>query len=251
MRKLGLFFLAVALYAQDGRNPHTTPADIAAGAKTFSSHCAPCHGYKAEGGRGPNLAAGHFYHGSTDAELFENITNGIPGTEMPGIFFSPDRVWQIVAFIRSLSGTAAKPSGDVAAGRTLFQSKGCAQCHRIGGGGGALGPDLSEVGVSRSIENLRQSIVDPDAQVPPRYWTVSFNDPSGRRVKGFLLNDDTYTVQLLDMNEHLHSYDKAALRNYIIDKHSAMPSYRDSLTAEELNNLVAYLWSQRPQVNNQ
>jgi mono/diheme cytochrome c family protein len=53
------------------------------------------------------------------------------------------------------------------------------------------------------------------------------------------------------MNEHLHSYDKAALRNYVIDKHSAMPSYRDSLTAEELNNLVAYLWSQRPQVNNQ
>ncbi len=60
------------------------------------ANCAPCHGYNGEGGRGPNLAAGRFYHGSTDLDLFNNVSNGIPGTEMPGNFYSADRIWQIV-----------------------------------------------------------------------------------------------------------------------------------------------------------
>lgn len=246
MLRVTLFLLAATLCAQQVHNPHTTPADIAAGAKSFHSHCAPCHGYTAEGGRGPNLTTGHFFHGSSDADLFNNITNGIPGTEMPSIFFSPDRVWQIVAYIRSLNGTSAPPLGDKAAGLALFRTKGCINCHSVKGQGGQLGPDLMDVGASRSVKNLRESIVDPDAQVPPQYWIVSFEDQSGIYVKGFLLNEDTYTVQLLDMRGSLRSYDKVTVSGYKIDKHSAMPSYRSSLTSAQLNDLVAYLWSLRP-----
>jgi putative heme-binding domain-containing protein len=247
MLRVMLFLLAATLSAEELHNPHTTPADVAAGAKSFHSHCAPCHGYTAEGGRGPNLTTGHFFHGSTDADLFNNITNGIPGTEMPSIFFSPDRVWQIVAYIRSLSGTSATPPGDKAAGLVLFRSKGCTKCHSIKGQGGELGPDLTGIGASRSVKNLRESIVDPSAQVPPQYWIVSFEDQSGSYVKGFLLNEDTYTVQLLDMRGNLRSYDKAAVNGYKVDKRSAMPSYRSSLTTDQLNDLVEYLWSLRPE----
>ena len=49
---------------------------------------------KGEGGRGPNLRTGVFFHGGADADLFRNITDGITGTAMPGVFFSPDQVWQ-------------------------------------------------------------------------------------------------------------------------------------------------------------
>jgi putative heme-binding domain-containing protein len=242
-----LLLFAGLLPAQEIHNPRTSPADVAAGAKTFHSHCSPCHGYRGEGGRGPNLAAGRFYHGSSDADLLKNISEGIPGTEMPGLFYNADRVWQLVAFIRSLSANAAKPSGDPDAGAALFRSQGCAGCHRIHGEGGALGPDLSEIGAARSLDNLKQSILDPSAEVPPSYWTVSFEDPSGKPVQGFLLNEDTYTVQLIDRAAVLHSYEKAAVKNYAIDKRSAMPSYRDKLSPQQLDNLLAYLWSQRPQ----
>src|SRR5688572_22443118 len=94
------FFYALALLGQtdDVRNPRVTPNDVAAGAKTFRSHCAECHGLKGEGGRGPNLTEANFYHGSSDAELLKNISDGIPGTEMPGLFYSPDRVWQVIAY---------------------------------------------------------------------------------------------------------------------------------------------------------
>src|SRR5258708_22100466 len=96
--KLTLLLWAVALAAQ---NPHTSPEDVAAGAKTFRSHCAACHGMTAEGARGPNLAAGVFFHGNTDNDLLNNISDRI-GTEMPGLFYSPDRVWPVCPLFPSV-----------------------------------------------------------------------------------------------------------------------------------------------------
>ena len=183
MRTLVALIWTASLAAQQPvRNPRTSPEDIALGAKTFRSHCAPCHGIHAEGGRGPNLASGRFYHGSSDANLLTNITEGIPGTEMPALFYMEDRVWQIIAYIRSLNGAAEPPAGDVARGAELFRSKGCMGCHRVGGAGGGLGPDLTGAGKIRSIEHLRQSIVDPNADVQPRYWVASFKDDSGKPI---------------------------------------------------------------------
>jgi mono/diheme cytochrome c family protein len=69
----------------------------------FRSHCARCHGVKGEGGIGPSLAAGIFYHGDSDSDLAQNISNGIQGTAMPGTFFDHGQVSQIVAYVRSLS----------------------------------------------------------------------------------------------------------------------------------------------------
>src|SRR5215472_12353180 len=120
--------VAVGVGAQSNlSNRYTSPADVAAGARAFRAQCAECHGSRAEGGRGPNLANGVFYHGSTDADLFLNITNGIPGTAMPAAFYPPEGIWQMVAYIRSLSAgsSSPKPPGDAARGTALFRDKGC------------------------------------------------------------------------------------------------------------------------------
>src|SRR5262245_42864761 len=229
------------------RNPFTSPADVSAGANTFRSHCAPCHGLKGEGGRGPNLTTGVFFHGSSDLDLLNNISDGVAGTEMPGLFYSPDRVWQIVAFIRSLnSGSETIPTAAVARGAELFKSNGCHQCHRINGEGGRMGPDLSDIGRTRSPEHLRTAVVDPNADVRQRYWVVSFKDASGKVEEGFLMNEDTYTVQFMDMHEHVRSISKSIIKDYKVEKISKMPLFRNSLNANELEQLVAYLSSLRP-----
>jgi hypothetical protein len=75
---------------------------------------------------------------------------------------------------------------------------------------------------------------------------VRFEDSSGKPIQGFLLNEDTYTVQLLDRAARLHSYEKANLKNYALDKRSTMPSYRNKLSPQQLDDLLAFLWSQRP-----
>src|SRR5579872_677045 len=247
MRALLILIVAVNLCGQEQtRNPHTSRADIAAGARTFRSHCSPCHGMNGEGGRGPNLASGRFYHGSSDLDLLNNIANGIPGTEMPGLFYSSDRLWQVVAYIRSLNVTAGpRPKGNIARGQKLYQSNGCPQCHRIKGEGGRLGPDLTQIGESCSPAYLHRALIDPNADIPKRYWVVKCRDASGSGYEGFLMNEDTYTVQFIDMHEQLHSFEKAKLTDYKVEKISKMPSFQNVLSDSQLDDLVAFLSSLR------
>lgn len=200
-----------------------------------------------EGGRGPNLANGVFYRGSTDAAILDNISNGIQGTEMPGLFYSEDRVRQVVAYVRSLNADASSQSGgDAAHGAAVFQKSGCPNCHRVNGHGGRMGPDLTRIGQSRSREHLRQAVVDPGSDVRQRYWVVRAKDAAGRPVEGFLMNEDTYTVQLIDMKSSLHSLAKAELQDYRVEKISKMPSYKGKIEGDDLRDLVAYLSSLRP-----
>jgi hypothetical protein len=60
------------------------------------------------------------------------------------------------------------------------------------------------------------------------------------------LNEDTYTIQLLDAQRDLISLQKADLRSLRVEnKASPMPSYEGKLSASELDDLIAYLSSLR------
>ncbi len=251
MRYFLILFAALALSQEPlVKNPHTDPADVAAGAKIFRSHCAECHGRQGEGDRGPKLTTGVFFHGSTDPDLFTNISNGIPGTIMPSIFFSPDQVWQIVAYVRSLSETrsTSKPAGDLARGRKLFHEQGCVGCHLVRGEGSVRGPDLSLIGSQRSPEHLRLAILDPNAQVQREFWVAKVTYENGTEYSGFLINEDSYAVQILDFARGLLSLSKHDFRKFEISKSSLMPSYQGRLSPAEVDDLVAYLWSLQPLV---
>jgi cytochrome c oxidase cbb3-type subunit III len=249
MSRCVLLLWAAALLAQqeEASNPRTSARDVAQGEKTFRSHCSPCHGLKGEGGRGPNLSAGVFYHGAADADLLRNISNGIDGTEMPGLFYSPDRVWQVVAYIRSLNAASQPASASaIAAGEALYKRERCAECHRINGFGGRMGPDLSSIGKTRSTDHLRQSIVEPNADVRQRYCVVSITDATDKTTEGFVMNEDTYTIQFIDPSGRLYSVEKAGLKSLRIERVSKMPSYKGRLSENQVDGLVAYLSSLRP-----
>ena len=64
---------------------------------------------------------------------------------------------------------------------------------------------------------------------------------NGKVITGRRLNEDTYSVQLIDDQEHLVSLDKADLREYTVLTTSSMPSYKDKLSAQEISDVVAYL----------
>jgi putative heme-binding domain-containing protein len=243
---LSLLFAALPAIAQSPvANPHDTPADRAAGALIFRSHCAPCHGTKGTGGTGSDLTAGVFFHGGTDADLYRNISEGIPGTAMPDAFFDGTQIWQIVAYVRSLSQSAPHtvPKGNAVNGKVLVGQKGCTGCHLIRGEGGVHGPDLSVIGSQRSIEYLRESILDPDASVAQDYWTakIIMNDKSEHT--GFLMNQDSYTVQILDFKSGLMSIPRDSIKDFGVDRSSTMPSYKSKLTDTELDDIVSYLAS--------
>ena len=85
----------------------------------FRTRCAGCHGPDARGYVGPDLT-GVWLAGSTDDRLFDIVRRGVPGTEMTPAdpLRVPDKdIWQILAYLRTLSAVpAAPPTGDAANG---------------------------------------------------------------------------------------------------------------------------------------
>ncbi len=224
-----------------------TDVDLAEGRELYRLRCAECHGGEGEGGRGPNLADGVFYHGDTDADLSRTIQNGITGTEMPGFAGSELRISQLVAFIRSLN-RAARPSelpGDPVRGEILFRGSDCLSCHRLGREGGFAGPDLSSVGSRRSLRHLGDSLVDPSRDVRPRYRMASVVDASGASARGFLLDEDRHTIQILDLDGFLRSFSREELSSVQTSRESIMPSYAEVFSDGELNDLISFLATRR------
>lgn len=76
--------------------------------------------------------------------------------------------------------------GDVAAGRRAFFSNHtlCVQCHRIGGRGGELGPDLSVIGRTAGREQLIRSIVKPSDDIAPQFQGWEVRKHNGEVVTG-------------------------------------------------------------------
>jgi cytochrome c oxidase cbb3-type subunit 3 len=228
------------------KNPFTKFEDIAEGKRLYRLDCVNCHGMDGKSGRGARLASKFRRHGGSDREMFRTISDGIPGTEMPGLWRDAEAIWKIVAFVRILeeSGTEAcvAEGGNPEKGRNVFFNKGsCAACHAVGMGGGRLGPELTFIGASRGYEHLRESLIEPGKDLPPSHRTVRVVDRDGAHFEGVVLNEDGYTIHLLDRHEEIRSFSKADLRQLEKPKESLMPSYRGVLSENEMNDLLAYL----------
>jgi len=240
------------------RNPLAgNPEAISKGAVLFRQECVYCHGVGARGGmRGPDLTTGSWTHGGTDADLRQTITDGVAGTAMPPNNLKTEEIWQIVSYLRTVQQTAPPAAGDQARGETLFFGTArCSTCHIVNGRGGRLGPELSTVGSARSRAYLVESIRQPAKQLTQirafggdglKYDTVTAVTADGRAIVGVPMNEDTFTLQLMDQSERIHSFDKQSLKNLRHENRSLMPAYDAArLPDADLDNLVAYLQSLR------
>ena len=240
---------ALTLWAQEeGQNLYTSTEDVAAGADLFGKRCALCHGADGSGGRGPDLRRGQFRHGGSDAGLFRSIRFGISDSGMPRLGIPDERVWQVVAYVRSLSRSAREfdVPGNAVQGKQLYLGKGdCSRCHTINGVGGRLGPNLSEIGWLRSTKHLKSSIIDPDQDIDRRYLSLHILKKGGETIQGVPLNEDSYSIQVMDLQENLHSLWKRDLDEIRQEERSWMPSYQGTFSESELDDLVSYLYSLR------
>ncbi len=259
--------LATAPDAQEPGNPYTTLVDVRMGQRFFRAQCGRCHGRDARGNdetAAPDLTTGRFQHAGNDAGIFRVIRNGIDGTAMIGINpnATDQTVWQIVAYLSSLHVDQENVDlpGNATAGQQVFNEKGnCASCHMVNGQGGRLGPDLSTVGNRRSVavrdgqtsysdrspDEMRTDLTDPSKEVEPRWWTMKITRADGSVVEGLRMNEDTFTIRIIDKDENLWSFSKSEIRSYERIETSTMPNYERTLTASEVDDLVAYLFSLR------
>ena len=149
------------------------------GKAVYENSCAHCHGTE---GRGDGSAAENllpkprdFTRGlykirsteagelPTDQDLFDIITEGMPGSSMPGweTALSANDRWEVVAYIKTfydgfkeaeappkqinLSGKISYSEQSVEIGKGLYTELGCVECHgNIGRGDGTSAPDLTD-----------------------------------------------------------------------------------------------------------
>ena len=167
--------LAVALWAGlsicANAADRPTP-DLEAGKAAYTQQCARCHGVSGQGNgvdakrfypRPRDLTLGVYKFRSTasgtpptDEDLFQTITHGLPGSNMPDWQHLDEKTrWQLVTYLKSLStifaetkpepvAVASDPGSkhaDVQKGKQLYEQLGCVRCH--GSSGRANGPSAA------------------------------------------------------------------------------------------------------------
>lgn len=214
------------------------------GEQLYMENCAECHGPEGDVVPGVDLGHGRFRRATTDPELVGIVLRGIPNTAMPPSNFTEAQASAIVQFLRAKARRAASTAGNAANGQMIFTGKGnCTSCHRVNGSGSRVGPDLSEIGRLRHSTDIERAILDPDALIVPSNRFVRLVTRDGATITGRMLNQDAFTVQLLDSKEQLRSLQRADLKEFTFIDKSPMPSYREKLSAQEITDLVSYLVS--------
>src|SRR3989441_7141745 len=207
----GFWLLAsLCIFAQEHVGQYSQ-VDVETGFNLYNANCIICHGANGDSVPGINLRSGQFRRASTDSDLNRIIQTGLPGTAMPPGRFNTAEVAGLVAYIRSMREFDARPArGDAVRGQMVFEEKGnCTSCHRVSGKGSRVAPDLSDIGAVRAPEALERSLIDPTASMLPLNRSIRAVTRDGKIITGRRLNEDTYTVQLIDTKERLVSLTKA------------------------------------------
>jgi len=216
---------------------------VEVGFNLYNMNCITCHGANGDSVSGVSFRSGQFRRVSTDAELNRLIQTGVPGTAMPPGRYGTADLAGLVAYVRSMRDFDTKPArGDAARGRTLVEGKGgCLGCHRINGKGSRVAPDLSDIGALRAPDAIERTMNDSTATMLPINRSIRAVTRSGKIITGRRLNEDTYSVQIIDSGENLVSLLKSDLKEYTVLKTSTMPSFKTTLTPTELDDVVTYL----------
>jgi putative heme-binding domain-containing protein len=213
--------------------------DLEQGEQIFRSQCAVCHGPEAKGGRGPDLTRGTL----TPDAIITAVTQGIPGTEMPGSWTPAAQSNALVAYVMSLqvSGSTDEDiAAAAAAGREVFTSQDCATCHVVEGKASGLGPSLADIGSRRSADHLRSSIVEPNRYITTGFQPVSVTRPDGSVQSGFLIDKDPFSVRIRDNDGRLLAFSTRDATVQVLNT-SPMTSYGSVLDEQQLSDLVTYL----------
>lgn len=205
----------------------------------------------------------------------------MPYVYKPPIGLTPDEVKAVISFLASLGGDdismdeITKPTGiakelfakveaeaasgaagvvpfepylpgDAEAGRRLFwdvKSKvGCAKCHSVGDEGGQVGPPLTSVAGTRTLQYIVESIVQPSAVIVSGYEPVLVLTNDGRRISGTKKEDTPESLTLGMSTGEVVTIPKSDIKKWKVMKKSIMPgNFAEILSITEFHDVLAYV----------
>lgn len=169
------------------------------------------------------------------------------------IFQNPDVTIRVQAskyFERPGKGTTysiqdiSNLPADLKKGGSLFMSN-CANCHKLGTEGKAIGPDLTGISMKFNKTELLDAIINPSAAIVFGYdpWIVNTKD--GQSVYGFLVSDNKQAIIIKDILGQNHTIKKTNISSRQKQDKSLMPDpVNNGLTQQDLADIVSYLAAQ-------
>jgi len=140
---------------------------------------------------------------------------------------------------------AAQTAGSVNRGRQIFTER-CANCHQCADVGQAFGPDLTEAR-NWSKDRILSAILEPNAQIAPRYETQLMSTRTGEIRTGILRNDNTSSLTLLQPGGNSEVWPRLAIASMNQQSWSLMPEgLEQGLTVQDMASLLAFLTADRP-----
>jgi putative heme-binding domain-containing protein len=157
----------------------------------------------------------------------------------------PGRAWTVDSALAAIGENGAMQGRDFNSGRNLLHATACASCHRFDGLGGSIGPDLTTVRNKFSARDLLEAIIEPSKVISDQYGSSTVTLNNGKTHAGLVITEgDIVTVHTADPKAEPVVINHSDVKSIEVSPISQMPpGLINSLSADELRDLIAYLMS--------
>ena len=182
----------------------------------------------------------HYNRISGDSLLAESGNDLFENVEPPK---GPGKSWKIEDALKTIEEDEGPR--DFQRGQSLFAAVRCASCHSMQNQGGAIGPDLTQLGTRFSVKDMLTAIIEPNNAISDQYESKVFVLQDGSSIMGRLISEgeESYTVsQNPYAPQELRDIPKDDVMEVKKSTVSIMPpGSLNVLNPDELNDLIAYL----------
>lgn len=197
-----------------------------------------------------NLALAHVpadkraaYDKMSGGELLTKSGNDLAKSVYPK---GPGKRWEM-ATAMAVVDDASLTGRNFQQGKDMYNAITCGRCHALGGEGGNIGPDLTQLGTRFSNKDILESIIEPNKVISDQYAATRFELKNGSSIVGRIINEDktNYTVSQNPYAPQMVM--KVAKKDMVSSQYSPssimLPGLINSLNEDELKDLMAYLKS--------
>lgn len=144
---------------------------------------------------------------------------------------------ELAAYLNESGG-----KGDARRGHLVFEKAACIKCHRFGGQGESIGPDLSAVAMRFQRREILESILHPSQVISDQYSAKTVTTVDGKVILGLVAQQNDGSYVILQPNAQKVTLSKVDVDSIAVSKQSAMPEgLLNNATLQDIADLFAYL----------